>query len=91
MSSQESILGELLNDESFVRWLKKDTDSKETEKWERWISEDSRRKKLVAKARKFLDMPFQSAEVTAGTKKQEHQKLVEQIKVIENIADFEEE
>jgi hypothetical protein len=91
VSSKGTVLSELLNDESFLRWLKKDTDAKESEKWEQWLSEDSQRKNLVAKARKFLNMPFKSSDVTAETKKQEYHKLMKRLEEIEQNADFEEE
>lgn len=48
----------LLNEESFMRWLKNEAEPNEREKWEQWRSENQYHKILEKKAKKIVNMPF---------------------------------
>jgi len=51
-------LAQLLNDESFLRWLRKTASVPEQQEWEQWLLEDERHEILVKKAQKIIRMPF---------------------------------
>lgn len=60
MSSEKFKLGDLLNDDSFIYWVRQDdrlSDSMK-KKWDEWLSSDERNKLLLKKARKIIKMPF---------------------------------
>lgn len=62
MASQESLLGKLLNDESFLHWLKDKATPEEKEEWGRWLLKDPGHRRVVEKAQKFLNMPFKTTQ-----------------------------
>jgi hypothetical protein len=51
-------LKELLNDESFIRWLNDKAAFEEQQTWDRWLGDDPRRQLIVHKAEKIMTMPF---------------------------------
>jgi hypothetical protein len=51
-------LKELLNDESFIRWLNDEAAFEEQQTWDRWLGDDPRRQHIVQKAKKLMTMPF---------------------------------
>lgn len=68
MSSSE-ILSKLLNDESFLRWLRNNASLEEKTKWKRWLLQHPEHRKVVEKAHKFVTMPF--GKVQEGPDKKE--------------------
>lgn len=63
LEKENAKLKDLLNDESFVHWINKKATKKESSKWEQWIYENPQKQRLVKKAQKFLNMPFQNVDV----------------------------
>lgn len=64
MSNEKFNLGELLNDDSFIRWVKEDdqlSDSQK-EKWDDWLSSNEGNADLLRKAKKIISMPFKEAD-----------------------------
>ncbi|GAB6283393.1 MAG: FecR domain-containing protein [Ignavibacterium sp.] len=51
-------LNELLNDESFNRWIKNEANEMEQEYWNEWLSEEKENQELVFTAKKFLNISF---------------------------------
>lgn len=60
MSDQKYNLESLLNDDTFIYWMKGDERLSESEKkeWDHWLLLDKRNKELIKRAKKILDMPF---------------------------------
>lgn len=60
MSYQKSNLGKLLNDDTFIYWMKKDDRLSESKKeeWDNWLSLDKRNQDLLRRAKKIIEMPF---------------------------------
>jgi hypothetical protein len=54
----QSNLKRLLNDESFIRWLKNEETNKEQQRWDHWLGDDFERQIIVRKAKKIVTMPF---------------------------------
>lgn len=65
MSNEKFNLGELLNDDSFISWVKQDSQLSESEKdkWDDWLSSDKNNKQLLRRAEKLIEMPFKSSEL----------------------------
>lgn len=63
MKNQESLLGKLLNDESFIRWLEGNASHGGKEEWNRWLSKNPNHQVVIEKARKILNMPFKTIPV----------------------------
>jgi hypothetical protein len=55
---EQSNLEKLLNDESFLRWLKDKATIEEQQRCDRWLSDDPERRIIVEKAKKLVTMPF---------------------------------
>jgi hypothetical protein len=54
---QQSGLKKLLNDESFIRWLKDEATFKEQQRWDNWLGEYPERQIIIKKAKKLVTMP----------------------------------
>jgi hypothetical protein len=54
----QSDLKKLLNDESFIRWLRDEASNQGKRKWDRWLGERHERYAIVQKAKKIVTMPF---------------------------------
>lgn len=54
----QSNFAKLLNDESFIRWLKDEAMSEEQQRWDHWLADDPERRIIVEKAKKLVTMPF---------------------------------
>jgi ferric-dicitrate binding protein FerR (iron transport regulator) len=52
--ANKQILEELLNDDSFVRWLRNKSSEGEQEYWQKWLLQDPTRKALVEQARELI-------------------------------------
>ena len=74
---QHSNLEELLNDESFIRWLRDEATRQEEQKWDRWLADDPENRMTVRKAKKIITMPF--IEDIPSDTKEELRILIEQI------------
>lgn len=61
--SEEFFLRKLINDESFVRWLKDNIDPKEKEDWDRWLMKSLEHRSLANRAGKILSMPFKISKI----------------------------
>lgn len=61
MSISDQKLAELLNDDSFVRWLKGEATEEECRKWNAWEQRDSLHADLKNKARLLYDIPMDSS------------------------------
>lgn len=51
-------LMELLDDESFNRWIKNEANELEKEYWDKWLSEKNENRELFLEAKKFLNLSF---------------------------------
>ncbi|WP_395259092.1 hypothetical protein [Halalkalibaculum sp. DA3122] len=51
-------MADLLNDESFLRWLEDKAPRRQSIKWNRWVARSPERRKLVARAQIVVSMPF---------------------------------
>jgi hypothetical protein len=58
MTSKDPNLKKLLNDESFIRWLKDEATVEERQKWDHWLNDDPEREIITQKAKKIATMPF---------------------------------
>ncbi len=54
---------QLLDDESFNRWIKNEANQSEQEYWNEWLSEKNENPELVFAAKKFLNISFVEEEV----------------------------
>lgn len=61
--SEEFFLRKLINDESFIRWLKDNIDPKEKEDWDRWLMKSLEHRCLANRAVKILSMPFKISKI----------------------------
>jgi succinate dehydrogenase/fumarate reductase flavoprotein subunit len=57
-SMKQTALKELLNDESFIRWLQDEAAPEEQQTWDRWLTDGPEKQALVQKAGKIMTMPF---------------------------------
>jgi hypothetical protein len=80
VSSEQSELGELLNDDSFIYWLKQDErlSGSMKKKWDDWLSSDKRNSRLAERAKKIIELPFK--EEVEDCDKEELLRLKEAIK-----------
>lgn len=80
MSSEQSKLGKLLNDDSFICWLKQDErlSGSMKKKWDDWLSSDKRNSRLAERAKKIIELPFK--EEVEDCDKEELLRLKEAIK-----------
>lgn len=75
MSSDWDKLPDLINDDSFCRWIRGEADQHEQEKWILWVQESPENKYLMNLADKYLKMPFKYAEVSDEIVAEELQRL----------------
>ena len=75
----ESLLARLLNDESFIRWVEGEPGSADNKKWDAWLLENPAHQTVVKKAKKMLNMPFQTFPTADGDMPAELQRLKEQL------------
>lgn len=61
-SSKQIRLESLLDDKSFIRWIKDDADHQEKIKWDNWFNKKPENKSLAREAKKILNLPFRKAE-----------------------------
>ena len=73
----------LLNDESFIRWLKGESNPAEGKKWNDWVGEHSDHPALAGKAEKFLSMPFREEEQSDMDIEKERVRLMNAISELE--------
>lgn len=80
MSNEKFNLGELLNDDSFISWVKQDNRLSESEKqkWDDWLSSDKKNNRILRRAKKIIDMPFKETQEDCDLS--ELQRLREEIK-----------
>lgn len=78
MSDDKPDLSTLLNDESFVGWLRGTSSTAEAKTWQQWHDESDHCQSLTSKAKKLLQMPFKTPEVTPGEVKKEIERFDEQ-------------
>lgn len=77
-------LANLLNNESFLRWLREDASREEQDKWEKWMSSNPERKILVEKAKKIITLPFREWDDSTA-KSQELQELMSSLEDTTNL------
>ncbi|SMO53844.1 hypothetical protein [Gracilimonas mengyeensis] len=75
MTDEEKDLNELINNESFLRWLRGTSSSAETKKWQNWHAESVKNWKLTRKAKKIISMPFNNPEIPADEEWNEKDKF----------------
>lgn len=64
MTSQESNLCDLLNDESFIRWMRGTSSDIEKKSWDKWLhTNNHKHQQLIKEAEKYLMMPFNTIDV----------------------------
>ncbi len=64
MNKNQKNIGDLLNDDSFLRWVNRSADPKEELHWEEWLKSDPDHEKIFSAALKYLDFPFKQLDVT---------------------------
>lgn len=62
-SSKQIRLESLLDDKSFIRWIKGDTDHQEKIKWDNWFNKKPGNKTLAREANKILNLPFTKTKI----------------------------
>lgn len=62
MTYKKQNLSELVNDESFLRWLRRRSTIAETKKWQKWYAESIHNRELKKKAEIIVNMPFKHAD-----------------------------
>lgn len=77
LDSQDILLQELLNDDSFIRWLNGQCSRDECKKWNNWSRENFTHQMIVEKAKKIVTIPF--TEKACPDKIAELNRLMEQI------------
>ncbi|WP_234572589.1 hypothetical protein [Rhodohalobacter sp. 614A] len=65
MTFQNSMLIELLNDDTFVAWVKGENNitNAEREKWNDWLEENPYHAILIEQVNRILEMPFNEVEI----------------------------
>lgn len=65
MTFQNSMLIELLNDDTFVAWVKGENNitNVEREKWNAWLEENPYHVILIEQVNRILEMPFNEVEI----------------------------
>lgn len=65
MTSQASLLIDLLNDDTFLKWIKcsETLPTSEKKRWDQWLEQSSQHKEMVQHAKKILDMPFREVTI----------------------------
>ncbi len=59
MNKNVKKINDLLNDDSFLRWVKKSASGAEQAEWENWLQSDPEHSQLLQSALKYLNLPFQ--------------------------------
>lgn len=54
----------LINDESYLRWLRGTSSADETKKWQKWHSKSVYNQKLTQKVIKIVSIPFKNPEIS---------------------------
>lgn len=62
-SSKQIRLESLLDDRSFIRWIKGDADHQEKIKWDNWFNKKPGNENLAREANKILNLPFQKVKI----------------------------
>ncbi len=75
MTQKEFDLSDLLNNDSFISWLKGTSSTKETISWQQWYDATAKNQVLTMKARKIVYMPFNNEDISAEEIRQEVQKI----------------
>lgn len=65
MTFQNSMLIQLLNDDTFVAWVKGENNipNAEREKWNAWLEENPYHAILIEQVNRILEMPFNEVEI----------------------------
>lgn len=71
-------IADLLNDESFLRWIRDEATIPEKKKWTQWLSENPNYQVKVEKAQKIVFMPFKNPDKLSG-KAEEIRKMKESL------------
>ncbi|HKJ32711.1 MAG TPA: FecR family protein, partial [Balneolales bacterium] len=71
MAKNNKELADLLNDGSFLRWLRGNANNDEIVYWENWVNEDLKNEDLVRQARLISNIPFKNQVVQPGEIKEE--------------------
>lgn len=64
MNDKRKKISALINNESFLSWLRGTSSPEEAIKWSRWHSESIYNQKLTQKAKKIISMPFENPTVS---------------------------
>lgn len=75
MTQKEFDITELLNNDSFISWLKGTSTTKETITWQQWHDAKPENRQLTMKARKIVHMPFNNEYISADEIRREVQKF----------------
>ncbi len=71
MKNETKNFSALINNESFLRWLRGTSSADETTKWRKWHLESFYNQELTRKAKKIINMPFENPDVSAEDVKRE--------------------
>ena len=64
MKDRKKDFSALINNESFLRWLRGNSSELETSKWQKWYSESVYNQELTQKAKKIISMPFKNPSIS---------------------------
>lgn len=62
MKVGDSKLLELINNDSFVRWVNNTSSTSENKMWNQWLLKNTENQKMFLKAKKLISMPFNTTE-----------------------------
>lgn len=61
MNNDDNLI-DLLNNDSFIKWLDGDADFDDNKKWNNWLNENSEQKsRIVSRIQKIRSIPFQDS------------------------------
>lgn len=68
-TSHNSLLIDLLNNDTFVGWIRggEHLSKSEKEEWDEWLQENQDHIKIVQHAKKILEMPFKEVKISCNS------------------------
>lgn len=88
MKDKKKKLSALINNESFLRWLRGTSSPEEANKWRKWYSESIYNQKLTQKAKKIISMPFENPTVSVEELDSELERFDEHFLRLIKVKDF---
>lgn len=63
MTKNKSTLSTLLNNETYIKWLRGTCTAADSKAWQQWYKESKEHRQLTERAIKLLNMPFKNSGV----------------------------